>query len=71
MMDTNELVGKKIIFAEITGVKDSEGKEYDDKPNLYLKMDDGSCFHIKSSFGGYTGNSEDEYPAFINVKRLQ
>lgn len=61
-MKPSELVGKTITKAEIVGIND-----YDDEPYLYLTFSDGSEVLITATYGGYTGNSEDEYPAFIKI----
>lgn len=67
-----ELIGKTIIEANIKKLpKDEYNRDYDDKPILELKMDDGSIFEVISNYGGYTGNSEDEYPRFINVEKIK
>lgn len=60
-----ELVGKTIIKAIIKKISE----EHDDKPILELEMDDGSIFIIEAGYGDYTGDSEDEYPRFINIKK--
>ena len=60
-----ELIGKKIIKAEIKGI---EG--YDDMPYLFLTMEDGSIFKVTSYYDRYTGKSNDEYPRFIKVEEL-
>ena len=49
-------------------LKSSEGREfYDDAAWLRLEFSDGTKCLIEASYGGYTGNSEDEYPVFIDV----
>ena len=60
-----ELIGKTIIDIK----EDKISEEYDDKPYLYLIMSDGTRYRIVSGYGGYTGNSEDEYPRFIDVQK--
>jgi len=60
-----ELINKTIIHAEIKSINNSD--EFDDSPYLYLKMSDGTEFTIVSNYGGYSGESEDEYPRFIEV----
>ena len=71
-----KLVGKTIVKAKIKKLPIStrsydKGKEYDDKPILELEMSDGSKFIILACYGGYTGKSEDEYPAFITMKETK
>jgi len=62
-MEASNLIGKKIINAKIKGIPTC-----DDEPYLILEFDDNSIVTIKASYGGYTGNSEDEYPAFISIE---
>lgn len=76
-MDTKELIGKKILNAEIIelykdcfGNKHKEG-EFDDRPILRLTMEDNSIFEVISDYGGYTGDSQDEYPRLINVRKVE
>jgi hypothetical protein len=56
------LVGRRIIEANIVP---RDG--YDDVDLLILKFDDGTSANILATYGGYTGKSMDEYPAFVNV----
>jgi len=63
----NELKGKTINKAWIEGIK----KSYDDEPYLFLEMKDGSVFQITANYGGYTGESEDEYPRVISVTKTK
>ena len=67
MKEERKLIGKKIIKAEIIELYENIDRKYDDKPILKLTMEDGSIFEIKADYGGYTGDSEDEYPRFISV----
>lgn len=43
--------------------------EYDDSGFLELNMSDGTSFIVVASYGGYTGESIDEYPTDINVRK--
>ncbi len=61
-MDEKLLVGKTITSAEIRGIKG-----YDDEPYLDLEFNDGTKVTVEASYGGYTGESEDEYPCFIGI----
>lgn len=72
-MDEKELIGKKIIKAEIRKLPkdDYRDDEYDDEPILFLEMEDGTKFKIVANFGGYTGKSEDEYPRYIFVEKIK
>jgi len=60
MTKVEDLIGKTIVSAKIRGM---EG--YDDKHFLDLEFSDKTKVTIKAYYGGYTGNSEDEYLAFI------
>ena len=57
-----KLIGKTIINAEIMGKKGC-----DDMGWLLLTFSDGTEATVVSSYGGYTGRSEDEYPTCIIV----
>ena len=61
----SELKEKRIMKVRIAGIS----KEYDDRPYLVIIMEDGSRFRIVSCYGGYTGESEGEYPSFIRVEK--
>jgi len=61
-----ELIGKTIKSAKIIG----HSKGCDSKNVLVLNMTDGSKFHIEGGYGGYTGNSCDEYIECIGVKKI-
>lgn len=74
----NKLIGKTITKAEIIKLYKTESSSYteeeivqwDDKPILRLTMSDGSIFEVVADYGGYTGNSHDEYPRVIYVKEI-
>ena len=62
----------------IEDIKDLEGKtiskatqmklkEYDDDGFLLLEFADKSKCLIEASYGGYTGDSENEYPTYISI----
>jgi hypothetical protein len=74
MENIDLLIGKTIKKAEYQKIKkiDEDGNiydaGYDDEPYLKLEMEDGNIFTIVADYGGYTGNSEDEYPRSIYVK---
>ena len=61
-MKYKDLIGKTI---ESVSHKKLQG--YDDEGYLELKFTDGSIATIVASYGGYTGESEDEYPTYIYV----
>lgn len=56
----NQHIGKTVKSIELHGIKG-----FDDKPILILKFTDDSELLLRATYGGYTGNSEDEYPSFI------
>lgn len=62
----SELAGKTIKSAAIKKISE----EYDDEPYLDIEMTDGSVYRVTSYYGGYTGNSDDEYPAFIGLSKI-
>ncbi len=62
-----ELEGKTIVKAEIRKKKGQE--QFDDEPILELTMSDGSIFEVEGTYGGYTGDSYDEYPSFVIVRK--
>lgn len=59
-----ELIGEVIETAKIVCHK-SEG--CDGKNLLILEMESGKTFYIEGGYGGYTGNSCDEYVELISV----
>ena len=65
MNDTKKLIGERIVKAKIKNIKN-----HDDTPYLFLTMESGIVFKIIANYGGYTGNSEDEYRRFIEVEKL-
>ena len=66
-----ELEGKTIRRAWIEGIEDDGCcGPYDDEPYLFLEMDNGEVFKIVADYGGYTGNSEDEYRRYIYVEKV-
>lgn len=61
-MEFNFLIGKKI-----SSVKRMRLSGYDDTGYLFLSFEDGSSCVVVASYGGYTGDSEDEYPTNIFI----
>lgn len=59
-----KLIGEKIKSARIVChlKRDCDGKNL-----LILTMESGKIFYIRGGYGGYTGNSCDEYYEYINV----
>lgn len=65
MREEQKLVGEKIKSAKIVcHLK----KGCDGRNLLILEMESGKTFYIEATYGGYTGNSCDEYQEFIFVK---
>jgi len=64
-MSIEDLIGKTIATAEVSGMPG-----YDDTPYLTLTFEDNTSITIVADYGGYTGNSEDEYPRYISVSPL-
>jgi hypothetical protein len=62
-MQFNDLIGKTI-----KAVQELKLKEYDDQGYLLMEFTDGSKALIVSSYGSYTGGSEDEYPTYISIR---
>lgn len=61
-MKTKDLIGKTIVKATFKKLK-----EFDDSGFLELKFSDKTSILIVAGYGGYTGESEDEYPTLIAV----
>lgn len=61
------LKGKTIKSVKIIG----HDPACDSQNVLVLTMTDGSVFHIIGGYGGYTGESCDEYIETIEVKKLR
>lgn len=61
-MQFNDLVGKTIKV-----VQQLQRKGYDDNGFLLIEFTDGEKALIVAGYGGYTGESEDEYPTYIEV----
>ena len=50
--------------------KEKISDEFDDEPYLFIEFNDGTKIKIISTYGGYTGKSEDEYQRFILVRNI-
>lgn len=61
-MKFEDLIGKTIISATIM-----KKLNYDDNAWLKLEFSDNSSCILFGCYSGYTGLSEDEYPAYINI----
>lgn len=57
-----ELIGKLITSAE-----KMRKENHDDEGWLKLSFSDGTCCVVVAGYGGYTGDSEDEYPTYLTV----
>jgi hypothetical protein len=61
------LIGKTIVAVKLKKHLDS----CDSVNVLLLTMTDGSVFEIAGGYGGYTGNSCDEYVETISIKQIK
>lgn len=61
-MDFSSLVGKTIISATLM-----KRPEFDDTAWLHLSFSDGTHCVLRAGYACYTGDSEDEYPAYISI----
>lgn len=61
-MKAESLIGKTIVDAEYM-----KSPLWDDEPYLVLTFSDGTEATVFAAYGGYTGASNDEYPAFISL----
>ena len=71
-----ELVGKTIREADVCrlfGTKNHYGElqDFDDEGHLRLVFTDGTACVIVSTYGGYTGESIDEYQTKIRICNLE
>jgi hypothetical protein len=62
-MEFKDLIGKTI-----TDVKEMRKPDYDDEAWLRIDFSDKTYCVFAASYGGYTGKSEDEYPAYIAIQ---
>lgn len=62
-MEFKDLIGKTII-----GATQKRLDRYDDEGYLELNFSDGTHAVIVASYGGYTGDSEEEYPTKIYIQ---
>ena len=70
---TELLIGKTIVSAEIIGCP---GSEYNDRGCdgeniLILKFSDGTSVKCTGGYGGYTGESCDEYYEYIKIEEVK
>ena len=61
-MEFIDLVGKTIISAKQLRIDTT-----DDCGFLLLEFDDGTSCYVESFYGGFTGESDDEYPTGIRI----
>lgn len=46
-------------------------ENFDDKDSIIIEFTDNTKIDINSSFGGYSGDSKDEYPCFVYFGNLE
>ena len=63
-MKFSELIGKTIANTQLM-----KKNGYDDEAWVRLDFTDGTHCFVVSSYGGYTGKSECDYPAFISLQK--
>lgn len=61
-MDTKNIIGKTISAASLM-----KRDGYDDEGWLKLEFSDGTFCVVVAGYGCYTGNSNDEYPTYIDI----
>ena len=61
-MEFKDLIGKTI-----TNATQQKLSDHDDSGFLELQFSDGTTALIVAMYGGYTGNSEDEYPTGLYI----
>jgi hypothetical protein len=61
-MEFKDLIGKTIIAATPKKLL-----EYDDEGYLHLQFSDGTEAFIIAEYGGFTGDSFDEYPTYLSI----
>ena len=62
---------KQLIGKTIANVAFKKYDGYDDEPLFEIEFTDGTFVYIEATYGGYTGDSIDEYPAFITVSDIE
>jgi hypothetical protein len=63
-MKLSDLVGKTITEATLL-----KYPELDDEAWLRLRFTDGTECMLEATYGGYSGNSVDEYPAYLVIRQ--
>lgn len=66
-MNNNITEFENLIGKTIKSATQKKLKNCDDTGFLVLDFTDGTTTTIVASYGGYTGNSEDEYPTHIEI----
>jgi hypothetical protein len=73
MENIESLVGKTISSIALVGCKNKgfmDNKECDGMGTLEVSFSDGYSIEIISGYGGYTGDSCDEYPEFLIIREV-
>ena len=66
MINWTELIGKTIKSISRRGIEGC-----DDIPYFDIEFTDNTKYTFEADYGGYTGDSQDEYPRFIYLKRRE
>jgi len=59
--------GKTIKKVWLERHKKDDKEVYNDVPFLFIEFTDGSISKIESTYGGYDGDSYDEYPSYFII----
>jgi len=62
-MKFKDLIGKTISNAQLM-----KKDEFDDEAWARIDFTDGTHCFVVSSYGGYSGKSEDEYPSYVFLR---
>ena len=64
----DRLVGKTVVSVRVDRrTTNWRGKVTDDEPFLDIVFSGGSKCTVEAQYGGYTGESEDEYPRYLTI----
>ena len=66
-----EEINKELYGKTIKRIVTNYDENFDDEDSIIIEFTDNTKIEVKSSFGGYTGESKDEYPCFVLVGNLK